>query len=326
MKSQYLLDCPSYLKEYLTYIRVVRNYTERTIDSYYIDLRLFLRYLKVKYCVAALEDFDSIMISDVPISYLENFTLKEAYEYMSFLVEFRRNSSGTRFRKTSSLKMFYQYLEKVSLIPKNLIAELERPKPVQNLPKFLTLEQSLKLLDVIEGRHQERDFCMILLFLSCGMRLSELIGLNIDDYCESARTLRIFGKGQKERIVYLNEACITALNEYLAVRPRLDPEPRAIFLSDYRSRISTRRVQRIIENFLQLAGLGNYGFTVHKLRHTAATLLYENGVDLMTLKDILGHRSVASTEIYTHISDIDRKRAADKSPFANVKKKFSDIS
>ncbi len=321
MKAQYLLDCPSYLKEYLTYIRVVRNYTERTIDSYYIDLRLFLRYLKVKNGDSLVENFDRIMISDVPLSYLENFTLTDAYDYMSFLVEFRRNSSSTRFRKTSSLKQFYVYLEKIGLIPKNLIADLERPKPVQNLPKFLTLEQSMKLLDVVEGSHQERDFCMILLFLSCGMRLSELIGLNIDDYCESTRTLRIFGKGQKERIVYLNDACISALNEYLAVRPRLNPEPRAIFLSDYRCRISTRRVQRILEQQLELAGLGNYGFTVHKLRHTAATLLYESGVDLMTLKDILGHRSVASTEIYTHISDNDRKRAAEKSPFAKVKNK-----
>lgn len=318
MKEHYLLDCPDYLKDYLMYIRVVRNYTEDTQNAYYCDLRIFLRYLKVMHGAADWVHFDRLIIGDVPLSWLENFSLASAYEFMCYLHEKRHNTSSTRFRRTSSLKRFYAYLYKLRIISSNPIAELEHPKVVKTLPKFLTLEQSLDLLQSIDCKYQIRDFCMILLFLSCGMRLSELANLNIDDYSSSARTLRIFGKGQKERIIYLSDSCVNALNAYLSIRPCSDLDPRAIFLSNRGLRISIKRIADVLSYHLDLAGLSNLGITVHKLRHTSATLMYDAGVDLLSLKEILGHKSLSSTEIYTHISDSTRRHAADISPFATV--------
>ena len=317
------------MRDYLTYVRVVRNHTERTEEEYYIDLRTFLRYLK--YIHGDVPDdtpFDEITIADVPLSYLESFTLMGAYEYMNFLMDERGNDNSARSRKTSSLRQFYEYLfSKAMLISRNPIEQLEHPKAVQSLPKFLELEQSKELLSSIQSENQKRDFCIITLFLNCGMRLSELVGLNITDYSESARTLRVFGKGQKERIIYINDACINAINEYLKVRPKSEIEPEALFLSSYSNhlRLSNRRVQRIVEDQLKRAGLGNLGISTHKLRHTAATLMYEyGGVDPMVLKDVLGHKSVATTQIYTHLSDSDRKKAAENSPLKDVKNNNSE--
>ena len=329
MRDEYKKDCPQYLRDYLTYVRVVRNHTERTEEEYYIDLRTFLRYLKyIHGDVPADTPFDKITIADVPLSYLESFTLTGAYEYMNFLMDERGNDNSARSRKTSSLRQFYEYLSsKAMLISRNPIEQLEHPKAVQSLPKFLELEQSKELLSSIQSENQKRDFCIITLFLNCGMRLSELVGLNITDYSESARTLRVFGKGQKERIIYINDACINAINEYLKVRPKSEIEPEALFLSSYSNhlRLSNRRVQRIVEDQLKRAGLGNLGISTHKLRHTAATLMYEyGGVDPMVLKDVLGHKSVATTQIYTHLSDSDRKKAAENSPLKDVKNNNSE--
>ena len=325
MKPSYRNDCPYYLKDFLTYVRVVRNHTERTEENYYIDLRTFLRYLKIRHGdVPEDTQFSEISIADVPLTYVENFSLMDAYEFMSYLMDVRHNVNSSRSRMTSALRQFYEYLSsKAMLISRNPIEQLEHPRPEKTLPKFLELEQSIKLLNSIDSKNRERDYCIIVLFLNCGMRLSELVGLNISDYSESARTLRVFGKGQKERIVYLNDACISALNDYLKVRPKSEIEPNAIFLSthaNHLNRLTTRRVQRIVEDQLKRAGLGNLGLSTHKLRHTAATLMYEyGGVDAMVLKDILGHESVATTEIYTHLSDNDRRRAAENSPLAHFK-------
>lgn len=318
-------DCPSYLKEFLTYLSVVKGRTEKTVDSYYFDLSIFLRYLKLQNDLVDTDiPFDEITISDVPISLLESFTLLDAYEFLNYLATERKNNSTSRARRTTSLKAFFNYLcEKTSKIKNNPLTELERPKEAKTLPKYLELDQSLKLLQDVDSKNRERDYCIITLFLNCGMRLSELVGLNISDYSESSRTLRVFGKGQKERIIYINDACISALNAYLAVRPKSEVEPNAIFISSHSNhlnRLTTRRVQRIVEDQLKRAGLGNLGLSTHKLRHTAATLMYEyGGVDPMVLKDVLGHASVATTQIYTHLSDRDRRKAAENSPLANVK-------
>lgn len=327
MRTEYQNDCPKYLKEFLTYIRVVRNHTERTEEAYYTDLRVFLRYLKIKHSDAPKDaDFNKIKIYDVPQSYLEEFTLMDAYEYMQYLNDVRNNSSTARSRKTSSLRRFFDYLHTKSMVLKeNPLENLEHPKPKKVLPKYLELEQSVELLSSIDGPNQVRDYCIITLFLNCGMRLSELVGLNMSDYSKSARTLRVFGKGQKERILYLNDACISALDDYLAVRPEPIADKNAIFLSSRiktHPRMSNRRIQQIIEEQLQRAGLGNLGISVHKLRHTCATLMYEYGnVDVMVLKDILGHVNLATTEIYTHLSDKDRRQAAENSPLAAIKNK-----
>lgn len=330
MRKSYKNDCPYYLRDYLTYIRVIRNHTEKTEENYYIDLRTFLRYLKmINGAVPKDTPFEKITIGDVPLSYVESFSLMGAYEFMNYLMEQRKNKGSSRSRMTSALRQFYEYLHnKAGLISRNPVELLEHPRPEQHLPKFLELDQSVQLLNSIESKNQVRDYCIITLFLNCGMRLSELVGLNISDYSESARTLRVFGKGQKERILYINDACINAINNYLKVRPKSPIEPDAMFISSHSNnmgRLSNRRVQRIVEDQLKRAGLGNLGLSTHKLRHTAATLMYEYGeVDPLVLKEVLGHKSVATTQIYTHLSDDDRRRAAEKNPLANIKSKNSE--
>ncbi len=325
MKQSYRNDCPYYLRDYLTYVRTIRNHTERTEEGYYLDIRIFLRYLRmINGDVPEDTPFEEITIKECPLEYIENFSLTGAYQYMQFLMEDRGNSNTTRSRRTSSLRQFYEYLySKAGLIKKNPVEQLEHPKAPQKLPKFLELEQSQQLLNSVDSKNQKRDFCIITLFLNCGMRLSELVGLNIGDFSETARTLRVFGKGQKERIVYLNDACISAIKDYLNVRPKSPVEPNAMFISSHANhltRLTNRRVQRIVEDQLKRAGLGNLGLSTHKLRHTAATLMYEyGGVDPMVLKEVLGHKSVATTQIYTHLSDADRQRAAENSPLANFK-------
>lgn len=325
MRPEFEKDCPGYLREFLTYVSVIRNHTKRTEEAYYIDLRVFLRYLKIIHGdVPPDTPFAEIAIKDVPIEYLEDFSLNDAYAYMKYLDDTRGNSANTRSRKTSSLRRFFDYLHTRSMVLKdNPLEKLEHPKPSKTLPKFLELEQSQALLENIDGENKIRDYCIITLFLNCGMRLSELAGLDIGDYSKSMATLRVFGKGQKERILYLNDACIAALEDYLAVRPEPVADKKAMFLSTYtkdHKRMSTRRIQQIVEEQLERAGLGNLGISTHKLRHTCATLMYEYGhVDVLVLKDILGHVNLATTEIYTHLSDKDRREAAKNSPLSNMR-------
>ena len=318
MKQAYVDDCPYYLDDFLTNIKVVKDRSDRTEEAYFIDIRTFLRYLNVKHrAVSAETPFNKINIKDTPIEWLECFTLNDAYVYLKYLKDERGNSTKTRARKCSALKQFYNYLcQKAKLISSNPLDDLELPHINQALPKYLSLEQSLELLRNIESKHQVRDYCIITLFLNCGMRLSELVGLNLSDYSRDNRTLRVLGKGRKERIIYLNDACVSALDEYIdTTRPQV--EQTAIFLSANKTRINKRRVQQIVEEQLQRAGLSNLGITTHKLRHTAATLMYQHGgVDTLVLKDILGHKSIATTEIYTHLSDENVKEAMESNPLA----------
>lgn len=322
MKKEYMDDCPEYVKEYLLNLKLIKDRADRTEEAYYIDIRTFLRYLKLKHGdVQSDTPYSKISIKDVPFSYIENFTLYDAYEYMNYLKEIRGNSTATRARKTSALKQLYLYLHsKAKMLDKNPLEDLEMPRIKNKLPKYLSLEQSIELLKNIDSKHRSRDYCIICLFLNCGMRLSELVGLNINDYSKDNRTLRLFGKGSKERIVYLNDACIEALETYLKDRPSNSKDPNALFISQQLRRINKRRVQFIVEEMLKKAGLSNLGVTTHKLRHTAATLMYQHGgVDPLVLKDILGHKSIATTEIYTHLSNENLKKAAESSPLADQK-------
>ena len=318
MKQAYVDDCPYYLDDFLTNMKVVKDRSDRTEEAYFIDIRTFLRYLNVKHrAVSAETPFNKISIKDTPIEWLESFTLNDAYVYLKYLKDDRGNSTKTRARKCSALKQFYVYLsKKAKLISNNPLDDLELPHINQALPKYLSLEQSLELLRNIESKNQVRDYCIITLFLNCGMRLSELVGLNLSDYSRDNRTLRVLGKGRKERIIYLNDACVSALDEYIdTTRPQV--EQTAIFLSANKTRINKRRVQQIVEEQLQRAGLSNLGITTHKLRHTAATLMYQHGgVDTLVLKDILGHKSIATTEIYTHLSDENIEAAMNSNPLS----------
>jgi len=320
MKEEYLDDCPYYLSDFLTYMKVVKDRGERTVEAYYIDVRTFLRYLHIKHKKAKDEDFHSIAIEDTPLEWVENFSLNDAYVYLGYLSQQRKNSVNTRARKCSALKQFYSYLQKkAALIKNDPMTDLELPRIKQALPKYLTADQSIQLLQNVDSNHRERDYCMLILFLTCGMRLSELVGLDLKDYSKENRTLRLFGKGRKERIVYLNDVCIDALDDYIN-NHRPNVEEKAIFLSANKTRINKRRVQQIVEEQLKTAGLSNLGITTHKLRHSAATMMYKNGVDTLVLKEILGHKSIATTEIYTHISNNELQNAAESSPLSKFKK------
>ena len=239
---------------------------------------------------------------------------------MNFVSTQRKNKATTRSRKVSSLRTYFQYLtNKVNKLEHNPITELETPKTKKSLPKYLTLEQSMDLLNAVEGPYQSRDYCIITLFLNCGMRLTELVTINMGDFKQD--TIRITGKGNKERLVYLNDACLEALDHYKKARaalPNLPADERALFVSKRTGkRLTARRVEQIVARCLQSAGLSGRGFSPHKLRHTAATLMYQGGVDMLALKEILGHESVSTTQIYTHINQ-ERLRAAVKaSPLAD---------
>ena len=326
MKKEYMDDCPDYLAQFLTYLKVIQVRAERTEEAYYIDLRTFLRYLKQLngLCDPALK-WEEIKIGDVSFDLVKRFTLSGAHRYLYFLAQERGNSTATRARKSSALKKFYAYLnlkadDPAYRIAENPVEHLESPRIKNKDPRFLTLEQSMQMLANIDSAHRERDYCIICLFLNCGMRLSELVGLDLLDLSEENKTLRLLGKGSKERIVYLNSACMDALHDYLAIRRTMNSDDKAMFLSARGKRITRRRVQQIVEEMLERAGLSNLGITTHKLRHTAATLMYQHGgVDTLVLRDVLGHKSIATTEIYTHLGNENLKQAAEASPLANVK-------
>ncbi|MGN1133419.1 MAG: tyrosine recombinase XerC [Oscillospiraceae bacterium] len=328
MKKEYKDDCPEYLMDFLTNIKIIKDRADRTEEAYYIDIRTFLRYLMIKYeVVDSNTEWSDITISDVPLDWIKKFTLNDAYLYMKYLKEERNNSTATRARKSSALKQFFLFLQKNGKIDNNPLKELELPRVKNKLPVYLSLEDSKALLEVLQksnARYASRDYCIILLFLNSGMRLSELVGLNISDYSRDNQTLRVTGKGNKQRIVYLNGPCVEALNSYLDThRPNETAKDKnAIFLSANRTRITRRRVQQIVEENLDKCGLGNLGVTTHKLRHTAATLMYQYGnVDPLVLKEVLGHKSIATTEIYTHLSDENIRAAAEANPLSKISNK-----
>ena len=318
-------DCPEILREFLLYMETIKNLSQRTVDGYYIDLRMFFRYIKLRrgLCPAEMaEDFEQIEIADVSLDLLKTVTTLDIYEYLHFVMKDRDNNPNTRARKVSSLRSYFKYLTtKVRKLENNPVKEIEVPSIKKSLPKFLTLDESMALLNSVDGDNAARDYCILTLFLNCGMRLSELVGINKNDIRDG--TVNITGKGNKERIVYLNDACIYAIQSYLDeqnTKKYTKKDPNALFLSRTGSRLTPRRVEQIVEDALRRAQLDNRGYSTHKLRHTAATLMYRHGgVDMLALKEILGHAHVSTTEIYTHISDEQLKRAADSSPLSDIK-------
>ena len=308
-------------------METIKGRSPATVNSYYIDLRNFFRFMKEFRGISDPKtEFNNIPIEDITIDFIRTITLSDVYEYLNYTLSERSNSAKTRARKVSCLRSFFNYLtSKVHLLEENPVKDLETPKLKKSLPKYLSLEQSLELLQHVEGEYQERDFCILTLFLNCGMRLSELVGINLSDIQEN--TLRLTGKGNKERIVYLNDACLSAIEAYLPVRAQNVSHIRdkdALFLSRLGKRIDKRRVQQIVSKHLQDAGLGNMGYSTHKLRHTAATLMYQHGnVDIRVLKEILGHVNLGTTEIYTHVTSSQMEKASDASPLSEVKPKSS---
>jgi len=326
MKHEILRNCPAVIRDFLTYNETIKGKSSLSVEGYYLDLQTFFRYiLFVRGLVDGKAEFEEIEISSVDIELIKTITVSDLYAYLVFCKNERKNNAATRARKTSTLRIFFKYLcEHTHQLETNPALLLESPKVKQSLPKHLTLEDSLELLNAVDGPNQKRDYCILTLFLNCGLRLAELCSLNVGDIKPDG-TMTVTGKGNKERLVYLNDACQRAVQEYLAVRPTEDigfADRNALFISRNHRRISNKTVQHIVKTYLEKAGLGDQGYSTHKLRHTAATLMYQHGqVDIRVLKDILGHSNLGTTQIYTHVSDSQIKNAVDSNPLSNVKNK-----
>ena len=331
MNREYYASCPRQIQRFLTYQSTIKNKSEQTIDEYCLDLRMFFKFLL---CIREDLDyrdkdvFESVDIRQIDDPFYKTVTLDDAYQFLSYCKTDRQNHEKARARKVSSIRVFFKYLKMNLIIEDNPMINLDTPKLKKSLPKYLTVEQSKQLLQAVDGRNKERDYCILTFFLNCGMRLSELVSLDYTKIViqDDSAFVVITGKGNKERTVYLNHACVSALNRYMRVRPKdgvVDKE--ALFLSNRRTRISRNMVQHIVENSLKRAGLDQMGFSTHKLRHTAATLMYQSGnVDLLELKEILGHENLNTTQIYTHLLDAKLKAAVDANPLAEFRADKND--
>lgn len=310
------------LCDFLSYHESVKGHSNHTVDEYCLDLRGFFRYIKrLKRIVPKDTPETEILIDDVDISFVRSISLSDVYSYLTYLNREKGLNEASRARKISAIRSFFKYLTvKTHQLSENPVQDLDSPKIRKSLPRYLTLEESIQLLHSVRGKNQERDYCILVLFLNCGLRISELVGLNISDL--HGNTIRILGKGNKERILYLNESCMDALESYLIVRNGMTlVEPEALFVSNQRKRISKSAVHLLVKNSLASAGLDSTLYSSHKLRHTAATLMLQSGVDVRTLQEVLGHDHLNTTQIYTHVSSENLADAAAMNPLAHVKEK-----
>ena len=321
---------PQLVRDFATYKLTIQGCSRKTVDEYVSDLRLFVRYLYGKRCGIKIpsEAYEKVDISGLKTDFFEAITTDEIYDFFVYLSNERGNSASAKSRKLSAIKAFFKYAcQKRRILDKNPAIDMEAPKKKQALPKFLSMEESISLLEAIENdkesKTRERDYAIITLFLNCGMRLSELVGINLNDIDRELRSLRVVGKGNKERIVYLNDACRSALSRYLEVRGDVKYKSintNALFISKQYKRISNKTVQWLVYKYLSLAGLDYKHYSTHKLRHTAATLMYQTGkVDVRVLKEILGHEQLNTTQIYTHVSNQGMQAAIDNNPLATIK-------
>ncbi len=315
---------PEYLNSFLDYSITILNKSPNTIKEYNYDLAMFLKFIMFHFNLASSKDFKDINISNLSLDVIKKIELNDIHAFLAYLTTTYHSKAATRARKVSSIRVFFNYLsQKANLIDKNPAQNLETPKIEKRMPKYLTLDDSKKLLSVTsdEERNKERDYAIITLFLNCGLRLSELIGININDISFDDAKMTVIGKGNKERTIYLNKACLQAINSYLEVRPKIGIKPssiKALFLSERKERISKRTVQYVVDKELRRAGLDTKKYSTHKLRHTAATLMYQYGnVDIRALQELLGHESISTTEIYTHVANEQVRNAVEVNPLSD---------
>lgn len=329
MATDYRREAPELVRDFLQYHETVKNHSVRTVDGYYIDLRLFFRFIKWDHELVAKDTpFDEISISDVDLSLIRAIKTADIYNFLSYLARDRQGKkqsglgAAARARKLVAVRSFFEYLTlKRKVLSVNPAADIDMPRLRKTLPVYLTEPNAVKLLDAVQGPFMERDFCMLLLLLSCGMRVSELVGLDIGDI--NGETVRVLGKGNKERLLYLNPACQEAIKDYLAVRDDKNVQPKdqnALFLSRMHRRISVDSVQMLVKKTAAAAGLDADRYSPHKLRHTAATLMLQNGVDVRTLQEVLGHESLNTTQIYTHIDNEGLRTAAKANPIGRYRR------
>ena len=327
-------DCPQILKEFLIYHETIKGQSPLTISEYYLDLRMFLRFIKLmRNDMPINTDLETINIKDVDLAFIRSIDTSEIFDFLSYLANDRAInpenpapdfgiSASARARKLSAIKSFYKYLTvQTKQLTENPVADLEYPKLRKSLPKYLTIEQSAALLQAVSGSNEKRDYAILMLFLNCGIRRSELVGLNLTDVYEDR--IRVVGKGNKERFVYFGSACRKAIDAYLEERSqKVLSDNRALFGSRDNNRISVTAVHRLVKKALMQAGLDSTQFSAHKLRHTAATMMLSGGVDVKTVQEVLGHENLNTTQIYTHIENTELKIAAEANPLSKLD--FSD--
>ena len=322
-------DCPQILKDFLSYHETIKGQSAKTIQEYYLDLRMFLRFMVlVKREMPYDTDLNTIEIKDVDLAFIETISVSDIFDFLSYLANDRVSDqrdadpgigSAARARKLSSIKSFYKYLTHSKQLDVNPVQDMEFPKIRKSLPRYLTLEQCTSLLKAVDGPNAKRDYAILMLFLNCGIRRAELVGLNLTDIYEDR--IRVVGKGNKERIVYMGAACKAAIDAYLPERNKMVlTDNRALFGSRDKNRISVTAVHRLVKKHLLAAGLDASQFSAHKLRHTAATLMLSHGVDVKTVQEVLGHENLNTTQIYTHIESTELKIAAEANPLSKLKK------
>lgn len=319
----YRTEAPPILRDFLVYHETIQGHSHRTVDEYYLDLRNFFRFLKQnKNLVSQNAPLDDISIADVDLPLVRDVTLTDIYSYMNYLSRDRGLNNTSRARKVATIRSFYKYLtNKAKLLETNPVQDLDSPRLKKSLPKYLNLEESMDLLDNVDGKNSNRDYCILTLFLNCGLRISELVGLNATDV--RGDQLRVLGKGNKERMLYLNDACQRALTDWLDERSAMTlVDQNALFVTlQNRRRISTAAVHKLVKKHLSAAGLDSTQYSSHKLRHTAATLMLQNGVDVRTLQEVLGHDHLNTTQIYTHVDNEDLRTAAKANPLGGVRQR-----
>lgn len=327
-------DCPQILRDFLVYHETIKGQSQLTISEYYLDLRMFLRFIKLmRYDMPVHTKLEDIPIKDIDITFIRNITTSDIFDFLSYLAEDRSInadsravdygiSPSSRARKLSSIKSFYKYLTvRTKQLTDNPVADLEYPKLRKSLPKYLKMDQASALLQSVSGVNQKRDYAILMLFLNCGIRRSELVGLNLTDVYEDR--IRVVGKGNKERFVYFGTACRKAIDAYLPERnKKVLSDNRALFGSRDGNRISVTAVHRLVKKHLLAAGIDASQFSAHKLRHTAATMMLSGGVDIKTVQEVLGHENLNTTQIYTHIENTELKIAAEANPLSKLD--FSD--
>ena len=323
-------DCPRVLREFLTYHETIKGQSQRTISEYYLDLRMFLRFIRLMRNDMPIDTrLEDIPIKDIDLEFVRSITTSEVFDFLSYLANDRTANpdspvpdhgieASARARKLSAIKSFYKYLTiRTKQLQENPVQEMEYPKLRKSLPKYLTLEQSAALLQAVSGPNEKRDYAILMLFLNCGIRRSELVGLNLTDVYEDR--IRVVGKGNKERFVYFGSACRKAIDAYLVERnKKVLSDNRALFGSRDNNRISVTAVHRLVKKALLQAGLDSTQFSAHKLRHTAATMMLSGGVDVKTVQEVLGHENLNTTQIYTHIENTELKIAAEANPLSKL--------
>ena len=323
----YRTEAPPLLRDFLVYHETIQGHSRRTVDEYYLDLRNFFRFLKRdKKLVPDNVPMDQIPIDDVGIDLIRAVTLTDIYAYMNYLSRDRRLNNASRARKVATIRSFYKYLtNKAKLLDVNLVQDLDAPRLKKALPKYLDLDESLELLDHVEGKNAIRDYCILTLFLNCGLRISELVGLNKTDV--RGDQLRVLGKGNKERVLFLNDACQRALADWMTERDAMTlVDQNALFVTlQNRRRITRAAVHKLVKKHLADAGLDSSQYSAHKLRHTAATLMLQNGVDVRTLQEVLGHDHLNTTQIYTHVDSDELRVAAKANPLASVRQRKKPV-